>query len=143
MKKAVFWDNCFSSQCVQLLVTANVLPSSLIHCTLMLVAKCSSETPVPTRAILCSIPEGGILNICCFNYEVLSYDYNMRRDAENNFDTSCGSKTFKSCIYLFTNVFIYLSGVEPSLLLLRPLIGLLHQPSIIDDDSVIVKQSAE
>jgi hypothetical protein len=36
--------------------------------------------------------------------------------------------------YLFIYLFIYCAGVEPSQLLLRPLIVLMYQPWIIDDD---------
>jgi hypothetical protein len=43
-----------------LLVTANIVPSSLILVTLMVEALRSSETSIPTRATWCHIPEGGI-----------------------------------------------------------------------------------
>jgi hypothetical protein len=47
---------------LQLLVTANVAPSSPILATLMMAAICSSETLVLTRAIQHNIPEDGILH---------------------------------------------------------------------------------
>jgi hypothetical protein len=46
---------------LQFLVTANVVPSSLILVTLMMVAIRSSETPVLTGGTLRHIPEDGIL----------------------------------------------------------------------------------
>jgi hypothetical protein len=46
----------------RLLVTANVVPSSLIHVTLMMEAILSCNTPVLTRATRHHIPEVGILH---------------------------------------------------------------------------------
>jgi hypothetical protein len=50
---------------LQFLVTANVIPSSLIICTLMMEAICSPETSVLTRATLYHIPEDDILHSHC------------------------------------------------------------------------------
>jgi hypothetical protein len=48
---------------LQLLVTPNILPSSLILITLMMEAIRSSETLVLTRATWYNIPENGILEL--------------------------------------------------------------------------------
>jgi hypothetical protein len=84
MKNAVFWDvtpcgSCknrrfggtyplhhlcevFLRSVLQLLVTANVVPSSLILVTLMMEAIRSTETKVGIRATGHHIPEDGILH---------------------------------------------------------------------------------
>jgi hypothetical protein len=46
---------------LQLLVIANIVPSSLILVTLVMEAICSTETSFLTRAILRNIPEDGII----------------------------------------------------------------------------------
>jgi hypothetical protein len=50
---------------LQLLVTANIVPSQLILVTLMMVAILSSETSVLTRTTRLNIKEDGILPSCC------------------------------------------------------------------------------
>jgi hypothetical protein len=52
----------FSHSVAQLLVTANIVPSSLILSTLMMEAVHSSETSVLTRVTSRHIPENGILH---------------------------------------------------------------------------------
>jgi hypothetical protein len=77
MKNVVFWDvtpfgscknRCFGRTLAflhsvrQLLVTAIVVPSSLILVMLIMEALSSSETPVFATAIRRNIPEDGILH---------------------------------------------------------------------------------
>jgi hypothetical protein len=52
----------FLCSVLQLLVTANTVPNSLILVDLMMKALCSSETSGLTRAIWHNIPEDGILH---------------------------------------------------------------------------------
>jgi hypothetical protein len=65
-KNAVSWDVMRCGSCtnrlVKLLVTANIIPSSLIPSTLMMEAIRSYETSVLTRATCRQIPEYGILH---------------------------------------------------------------------------------
>jgi hypothetical protein len=59
----------------QLLVTANVVPSSTILVTLMMEALSSSETSVLTRATQRNIPEDGILQASTYLFYQFSDDY--------------------------------------------------------------------
>jgi hypothetical protein len=85
MKKAIFWvvipcgsckNQCFGgtwhlSSVRQLLVMANIVPSSLILVTLIMVVLRSSETLVLTRATWRNIPKDGILCIFMFPYSLV------------------------------------------------------------------------
>jgi hypothetical protein len=68
MKNSIVWDVTLCGPCknqpfggmcskLQLIVTVNIVPVSLILSTLMFVAICSSKTSVFIRATRCHIPE--------------------------------------------------------------------------------------
>jgi hypothetical protein len=65
---------------LKLLVTANVVPSSPILVTLIMVAIPSSETPVLTIAIRRNIPENGILHISYLGLALLSWSLDTVHD---------------------------------------------------------------
>jgi hypothetical protein len=67
LKNAVYWNvtpcgSCKSRSVLRLLVTANVVPTSLTLVTLMIEAIYSSETSVLTRSAWRNITEDGILH---------------------------------------------------------------------------------
>jgi hypothetical protein len=76
IKNAVFWEVTQCSSCrnrrrvLQLVVIANVVPSSLILFTLMMQVMHSSET----RAIQLHIPEEGFLHLQQFHCKICHFD---------------------------------------------------------------------
>jgi hypothetical protein len=60
---------------LQLLVTANVVSSSLIVVTLMMKVIRSSKMSILTRATLCNIPEDGILQVVTGCTQADSFEY--------------------------------------------------------------------
>jgi hypothetical protein len=77
---------------LQLLVTANVVPSSPILVTLIMEAICSSETSILTRVTGHNIPEDGILHSNC-RENLKSYNKCMTNL------TSLNVKNAKSMLY--------------------------------------------
>jgi hypothetical protein len=62
LKNAVFWDFTQCSSVLQLLVTVNVAPNSLILFTMMMVAISFSETSTLRRPTRRHIPKDDILH---------------------------------------------------------------------------------
>jgi hypothetical protein len=76
-KEAIEWD--IISQLLQLLVTVNFIPSSLIIFALIIEAIRSSETSVLARATRRHIPEDDILHSLCRG-NVISYNIQLRTE---------------------------------------------------------------
>jgi hypothetical protein len=91
----------YPSSVLQLLVTLNVVPSSLIHSTLMMEAICFSKTLVLSTAIRRRIPEDGILpceeqnipfkkeRICCITCQYLRNRKTGKQESRNVISCFC------------------------------------------------------